>query len=555
MPERLRLTLATASAALLAGILSITSVEALDIKHGAPAPETPPDEMVLTHGQTVVAGKPLRYTVRTGYIPICDDVTGDLVARMFIIAYSADTPGGAPRRPLTFVWNGGPGANSSESHLLGFGPQGYVVPTTFPEYASPPSQIAERPETLLASSDLVFVDPVGTGYSRATSEANKDILYTTNGDAEAVAEMIRVYRTRYDAFDRPLFISGESYGTTRAMEVAWALARRRTPLTGVILISGFFDVGQKVPKALEEALNVQLFAATAHYFKRLSPDLLSLSRDEAVAKALAWARSEYAPALAANETLSADQRAKIIADLAHYSGLDPRFINPKSLVVTKSDYLDHLLDDRGLELGRYDSRMTIARRDLATTPWLPTRDPSLIPLLDMMQGTSPSEIRYLRDTLGFKSDLLYKGPFGEGFHPTLRKDMAPGISDDWMAINWDRANKASAFAPQAEPRENSPTQAQEAHASTPSPARPPQEAALRRALEADPKLRVLNVRGLFDESCATLDENVAASDPALRGRIEVRCYPSGHAIYTDAQVRVEYQHDFADFERRAVAAQ
>src|SRR5262249_31352561 len=147
------------------------------------------------------------------------------------------------------------------------------------------TELEDRPDTWLGASDLVFVDPVGTGYSRATSTAFRDVLYTQHGDAEAVAEMIRVYRTRYNAFDAPLYIAGESYGTTRAMEVAYSLARRRTPLAGVILISGFYDVGQETPRSLEAALQVPAFADAAYFHHRLPADLQALPRAEIVHRA------------------------------------------------------------------------------------------------------------------------------------------------------------------------------------------------------------------------------------------------------------------------------
>jgi carboxypeptidase C (cathepsin A) len=531
---------------LLAAFLIGLAADAGAAVKSGPADATSSDAMVVAHNQVLIGGKPLRYTTRTGLIPIYDDTTGALMARMFIIAYTVDRVPGQKPRPLTFLWNGGPGANSSESHLVGFGPKGYVTPPTFPEWPSPPSKIADRPETLLTVSDLVFVDPIGTGYSRAVTEADRDILYTTHGDGEAVAEMIRIYRTRYDAFDQPLFISGESYGTTRAMEVAWALARRRAPLAGVVLISGFYDLGQKVPHSLQQALDVPMFTATAHYFKRLPPDLQSEPRDQAMAEATEWARNEYAPALDAIDSMTPDQRGAIAAKLARYTGLDPRFIDQKTLVVTKDDDLDRLLDDRGLELGRYDSRMTIPRRDLTAAPWVPTRDPSIMPVLDMMQGTSTSEIRYLRDTLGFRSDLLYKGPFGEGFHPAPIRDVIPGIADDWMTLMWDRKAKADA------------AQAQSAPAPDPDlPKVPPgakvqNEPPLRRAMEAEPGMRVMNVRGLYDSPCAGLDEAVARTEAALRVRVRNKCYASGHAFYTDAGARRDYQRDFAEFVRDAM---
>ena len=258
---------------------------------------TPSDQMVVTHGQVTIAGKPLRYSVRTGLLPLYDNDTGALMGRMFIMAYVAERAPGAPPRPLTFVWNGGPGSSSSQVHLVGFGPKGFKTPPTYPQWKGPPTQIVDRPETWLAYSDLVFVDPPGTGYSRATSTAYRDILYSQHGDGEAVAEAIRLYRTRYDAFDQPLFLAGESYGTTRAMEVAGDLARRRTPVAGVMLISGFFDVGQTVPRGLNQALELSMFTAAAWYHKRLPADLQAMSQDAAVREAVAWARNNYAPAI------------------------------------------------------------------------------------------------------------------------------------------------------------------------------------------------------------------------------------------------------------------
>jgi carboxypeptidase C (cathepsin A) len=484
--------------------------------------------MVVTHGQVAIAGKPLRYTARTGLIPLYDNDTGVLMARMFIVAYVADRAPGAPPRPLTFIWNGGPGASSSQVHLVGFGPKGFKTPPTYPQWKGPPTAIGERPETWLAYSDLVFVDPIGTGYSRATSEAWRDILYSQHGDAEAVAETIRLYRTRYDAFDQPLIIAGESYGTTRAMEVAGDLARRRTPVAGVMLISGGFDVGQNVPRALNQALELSMFTATAWHHKRLPADLQALSQDAAVAVAVDWARKTYAPALEKRDALSADERAAVLAGLQRFTGLDPKFVDPKTLTIGKDVFTDHLLEDRNEELGRYDSRMVLPRRDGAQ-PWLPTHDPSLAPMLDLMQGTSVPFIRYVRNTLGYRSDLLYRGPFGEAFHPKPIVTVPGGPSDDWMTLMWDRAPK---------PKAEGPPPAKEA---------PP----LRRAMDAEPHLLVFNVRGLYDGDCAALDEAVARAEPSLKPRIRNRCYAAGHMVYTDDAARLQLSHDFAQFVRDA----
>ncbi len=499
-------------------------------------PVTPSEDMVVTHGRVVVDGKPLAYTVHTGLLPIYDNDTGELAARMFVIAYTLDRPALSAPRPLTFIWNGGPGSSSSQVHLIGFGPKTFQMPATYPEWQGQPSVIGDNASTWLTASDLVFVDPIGTGYSRATSDAWRDKLYTTFGDAEAVAEMIRVYRTRFDAFSQPLFLAGESYGTTRAMYVAEALSRRRTPVAGVMLISGFYDVGQKAPASTRDALEISMFTATAWHHKRLSADLQAMSQDEAIQQATDWARTTYAPALERKDSLSEDERAKILAGLVRYTGLDAKFIDPKKLVVSKGDFTDHLLADQGRELGRYDSREVLPARKPGQQ-WGPRQDPSLRPMVDLMEGTSPPLIHYLRDTLGYHSDLLYRGPWGNSFHPDAMQLNPAGYADDWMALMWDHG--AATKGPM--------TQRGPAGLDGPPP--------LRLAMEAEPKMLVFEVTGLYDGSCAEHDEEVARTDAGLRERVRTGCYAAGHMVYTDWTTKKQLQQDFTKFVADGVAAQ
>ncbi|THD50706.1 hypothetical protein [Phenylobacterium sp.] len=525
--------------ALLIAALGCASLAPAPAPHAsAPTqPATPPDQMAVTHGQVAVAGKPFHYTARAGLIPLYDNDTGALMARMFIVAYTADRAPGQPPRPLTFVWNGGPGSSSSQVHLMGFGPKGFKTAATYPQWKGPPKEIIDRPDTWLAFSDLVFVDPIGTGYSRATTDAYRDILYTQHGDGEAVAEMIRIYRTRYDAFDQPLFLAGESYGTTRAMEVAGDLARRRTPVAGVMLISGFYDVGQSVPRGLNQALELSMFTATAWYHKRLPADLLAKGQQAAVDEAVAWARKTYAPALENPDALSADGRAAVLAGLRRYTGLDPKYVEAKTLLIDKGVFTDHLLEDRDEVLGRYDARMALPKSSLAGQSWLPTHDASLAPMLDLMEGTSVPLIRYIRDTLGYHSDLLYRGPFGEAFHPLPMVTNPGGLGDDWMTLMWNRVPRPKEGPPKAD-----------------GPPPPKEAPPLRQAMDAQPHLLVFNVRGMYDGDCAGLDEAVARSDAALRPRVRNRCYPAGHMVYTDDAVRLQLSHDFAQFVRDGVSA-
>lgn len=487
------------------------------------------DTSISTTGRVSVAGKTIRYTATAGQYPLYDNDTGDLMATMFFVAYVADRAPGASPRPLTFLWNGGPGSNSAQSHVVGFGPKRLKTPDRYPEWAvGLKTPIVDNPQTWLATSDLVFVDPPGTGYSRATSDRYRDALYTTRGDAEAVAELIRIYLSRNHRWDSPLFIAGESYGTVRAMWVANALEYRRTHLDGVILISGYFNLGQHVPKPLSTALGLDHLAATGYYFRLLAPEVQALPQDEAVRQAVEWARRVYAPALAHPEALSAAQREAVIQGLNRYTGIDPRYVNWQTLAI--EDFTDNLLREKGLELGRYDSRMTAKSRGEGA-PWSPMTDPSLMPMLDLMQGTSVVFNDYMRNTLKFDSDLLYRGPFGGAFHPQPLKFDANGFASDWMAARFAMDGyQVSNYSGTKEPP-------------------------LRLAMELDPKLRVENMTGLYDGSCAAKDAQVAATDPQFRGRVFDRCYAGGHMWYSDKSARIEAQGDFARFVHNAISTQ
>lgn len=527
-------------------MVQVALVAALAVFPAAAAPAaaqvdetTPKDEFATTRHEVDVGDRNIGYTAYAGLLPLYENDTGKLMARLFVMAYVADRKRGESPRPLTFIWNGGPGASSSQLQLAGFGPQGLETPATYPEwFEDPPDTIADRADTWLAVSDLVFVDPVGTGYSRATGAEYRDLLYSRRGDIEAVAEAIRLYRTRFDAWDQPLFIAGESYGTTRAMGVAEALERRRAGLAGVILISGYYDAGQALPSALATALDVPMYTAAAHYHERLPHDLQALPQERAVAAAEAWARDGYAPALEARDSLSPERRAAIIDGLERYTAIPARHVDAETMALATGTFADRLLEADGLELGRYDYRMARPRREEGHA-WVPTRDPSLLPMIDLMQGTFPPAIRYLRHTLAYRSDLLYQGPFGEAFHPRPLTDVTngaagdlAGIFSDWMTIKWKRDEPGSGD----------------------DAAQPAKRPPLVRAMELNPRFLVWNVKGLYDGSCIALDEAVARTAEHLRRRIRNSCYSAGHMVYSDAAVRQEMKRDFAEFVHDALAA-
>lgn len=500
---------------------------------------TPDSVLVTTRHQVSVGGTTLRYRATAGTLPIANNEAGEVHGRIFFVSYTLD---GVPpaRRPVTFLWNGGPGSSASQVHLLGFGPKRF---RTAEDYPTTPflkaGDMVDNPETWLPYTDLVFVDPIGTGYSRATKPEYIYEFYNQRGDIESIAEFIRVYRTRFGA-SAPVFLAGESYGTTRAMGVAEALERRRTAVSGVILIAGFLELGQVLPPALNTALMVPRYTATAFHHKRLATDLQRDLR-AALRESEAWARGPYASALARVDSLSPSERSAIVAQLARFSGADTTLVNARTLSIPATTYTDRLLADRNIELGRYDTRTSARARKIDSVAWEPTTDPSLRPVLDIMQGSSTDMIRYFRNDLRYYSDLLYQGPFGEGYPASTT------YRGDWMSQKWNR------------PAPGTPTDSsgrgggRGAGRGAQAPTVPP----LRQAMTMNPRMRVLVVSGLYDTvvpTCATMDEMVARVDEPFRSRVESRCYSGGHMMYTDRGPRREIQRDVQRFMREALAA-
>lgn len=463
------------------------------------------DSVVTSRHQVVLDGDTLRYTARAGRIAVREDETGEPRGHMFFIAYSRDRDPSAGPRPLTFLWNGGPGSSSSLVHLVGFGPE----------------RIGARGEpqpnrgTWLEASDLVFVDPVGTGYSRPAEPGDGSLFYQNRGDALSIAEFIRVYRNRAEAWDAPVFLAGESFGVGRAVRVADVLRRRGIPVTGLMLL-GLNPPLADLDPAVETALQVPSFTAAAHHHGELPAELQG-DLGETLRRAETWALEEYAPALSDPESLSERDRQRIRERLADFLALDPGVVD-STLSIDMDRYRRHLLRDENLVVGRYDSRVT-GPLDTTRTRYDPTEDPSLEDIV-----AYPSVVRYLRSEIGYRSDLRYQGPFGGGFPPPD----APRA--DWMSVRWDWSAEEGSESEEGPP-------------------------ALQRLLEASPRLRVYVACGHYDLVCpyAANDRMEAALPPELRSAVETHVYGGGHAIYTDSTARVRMKRDVRTFIEEAVA--
>jgi carboxypeptidase C (cathepsin A) len=461
-------------------------------------------EPIVERRHEIRISKVLNYTTRAGRLPIIDNQTGQVQAWIFFTAYVMDRKPGEPVRPLTFIWNGGPGGSSTLVHLVGFGPRRIVVPDN-PPLGGPGKEkieIVDNPDTWLTHSDLVFVDPVGTGFSRAMSQEAEAKFLNTRGDGESIAEFIRVYRNRFQAWDQPVIQGGESYGVTRAAWAAEALLRRKVPLSGVLLITWDIPLGD-MPEPERHALSLPTFTAAAFYHKRLATDLQA-DFDRTMAEVSAWSQGEYREAVARPEKLSAAQRAAIIAKLARYTGLNPRLIDSKTLSISTGFYSENLLKDQQLALGRYDSRFVTS-----SVPPLPPSGHRLYMDFPDYQLVE----RYLRDEIGVQTDLQYMGANADTYSvlpPEQRRSVGGRWEDDPGVY---------------------------------------QEKPLESAFRINPHLKVFEICGYYDLGANCIGDQyiVNKSGPAIARNVMVRLYKGGHAPYYVAEVRSQLRRDFAEF--------
>ena len=472
------------------------------------------EEPIVTTRHTVTLGtRSLRYTARAGRIPIRDNEAGDVHGQMFFVSYTLDRAPTDPPRPLTFVWNGGPGSNAGLVHLIGFGPKRIAPAPGAKPGDGTRWRIEPNPGTWLEATDLVFVDPIGTGYSRPTRAEYAAEFYQTRGDAESVAEFIRVYRTRFDAFDAPLLLAGESYGVTRAAGVAAALETRGTEVRGVILLGLALPLGS-MSLAMQTALGLPSLAVAAFTNGKLAPDL-QRNLAATMKQAESWATTVYAGALARRDSLGAVERDSIVRGVSRFTGLDPTLVDRRTLTVDRMQLGNYLLRLEGKFIGQYDTRI-IGPLDTTQAPYDPTKDPSLENLLDDVMV-----LRYLRDELGYRSDLRYQGPFGGGYPPPT------AFRGDWMSVKWKRVPGDSVAG----------------------------ERALADAMRLNPTLRVLSACGIYDLVCDYYGNVWRAShlEAPVARKVIAYSYPGGHAMYTDPRAHLQVKVNVAEFIRSAAA--
>jgi carboxypeptidase C (cathepsin A) len=468
-----------------------------------PEPAKPlEDKLVTTHHKARIGGQEVSYTATTGTLVLREE-DGKAKASLFFIAYARDGVKDLSRRPIAFTYNGGPGSSSVWLHLGAFGPRRVLMDDEGMPLP-PPYHLADNGESLLDVTDLVFIDPVSTGYSRPAQGEDPSQFHGLREDIKWVGEFIRLYTGRFGRWASPKFLIGESYGTTRSAGLSRYLQESDGMyLNGIVLISSIlnfetarFDVGNDLPYPLF----LPTYTATAWYHKRLPADLQT-DLHKALAEAEAFALGDYTLALARGSELPPGERRTIAAKLARLTGLSQDYVERANLRPVISGFVKELLRDSRQTVGRIDSRYKGIDRTATgeTYEYDPSSAATQGPFTAMLN-------EYMRSELGFASDLPYE-ILTDRVRPWNYKDFA----NQYVNVSED----------------------------------------LRRALAENASLKVFVANGYFDLATPYFATRYTFGhlgfDPTYAQRVSMAHYECGHMIYIRRTDREKLKADVARF--------
>jgi len=454
---------------------------------------------VVTRHTIQVDGKTLAYTATAALMPLKDNA-GETEAHIFYAAYTLDGVTDLGKRPLTFCFNGGPGAASLWVHMGTIGPRS---PRLLPngDMPPPPYQLRDNPHTWLDRSDLVFIDPVGTGYSRARNTDTARRMNGVQGDLQSVGEFIRLYVTRNNRTLSPLYVAGESYGTFRAAGLAGYLIDRGIAFNGVILISATLNLETIWSRSddLVYALELPTYAADAWYHEKVAADLRKKELRSFLGEVEGFAMGEYATALNKGDALPAAERQGVIDKLVRYVGLEGRYIDESNLRFDVAHFTRELLRDRHLTIGRLDGRLTApSSRDTGETSEF---DPSIAL---MVPPFTAAFTHYLRTELGYRTDVYYH------------------VSDGIQPWDYGVQNGFADTAP-----------------------------ALRNAFAKNPYMKVMVAAAYFDLATPYFaiehTFNHMGLSPGMHQNVVWNYYRSGHMLYIDDASAAKLKRDVGEF--------
>jgi carboxypeptidase C (cathepsin A) len=471
----------------------------------------PTDVIVESQHSVTINGQLINYTVTTGTIVLKEEeekeekAEGEKAkASIFFIAYRKDDVADTAQRPITFSFNGGPGSSSVWLHLGVLGPR-RVDNHDVDSSLLPPYRLVDNEYSLLDETDLVFIDPVGTGYSRAVAGEKPKQFYDFKKDIESVGDFIRLYVTRYRRWNSPKFLIGESYGTTRAAGLSGYLQERHGMyLNGIMLVSSIlnFQTARFMPgNDLPYILFLPTYTATAWYHGRLDADLQT-DLGQTLAEVETFALNEYNLALMQGAALPAAEQQAIAEKLARYTGLSTDYLLRTNLRINIHRFCKELLREQRRTVGRLDSRYVGIDRDAAGEH--SENDPSYTVILGAYTSTFND---YIRRELAFESDLPYE---------ILSFKVFPA---------WQYAQNQNSYVNVAE--------------------------TLRKAMAMNPALKVHVANGYYDLATPYLATRYTFDhlelDPSLQDNISMSFYEAGHMMYVHLPSLAQMKQVLADF--------
>jgi carboxypeptidase C (cathepsin A) len=472
-------------------VISFISIQAQDSR-------IPVDTTVVTNSEVVINGQKITYKATTGMQPVWDD-HGEIIASLYYTYYKRTNIKSSPERPIIMSFNGGPGSASVWMHIAYTGPK--VLRIDDEGYPIQPYGVKDNPNSILDVADIVYINPVNTGYSRPVvkkgEKLDKSLFFGINADIKYLAGWLNTFISRNNRWQSPKYIIGESYGGTRVMGLAAELQNRQWMyLNGVIMVSPADYKVLRTGSVLSSSLNLPYFTAAAWYHKMLPEELQNKDLLEILPLSEQYAINELIPAMAKGGFISDTERNKIAERMSYFSGIKKNMILQHNLDVPKDYFWKELLrDENGFTIGRLDSRYKGLDKKLAgdspdynseITSWL--------------HSFTPAINYYIREHLNFKTDVTYN-VFGP---------VRP----------WDNRNDNV--------REG-----------------------LRQAMAQNPYLKVLIQSGYYDGATTYFNAKYTMwqTDPSgrMKDRFYFKGYRSGHMMYLRSEDLKKSNDDLRDF--------
>ncbi len=464
----------------------------------------------VTQHKGTFNGKKLKYKVIAGETYLLNKDEGPTAS---VFSFDYIVADDKENRPVTFIWNGGPGSSSNWLHMGAYGPKRVVVPSDAAHPGAAPYELKDAPETILDVTDMVFVDPVGTGYSRALGETESKAFWGLNEDTSAIADFIAQWLTKENRWNAPIFLLGESYGTTRAAAVSKVLMDKHLiNVNGIIFVSQALDYQGSSPYVDDNIISyityIPTLAATAWYHKKVDT---SGSFETFIDASRQFAVDELLPALFKGNTLSTAERARIVEGLQRYTGLSKQYIERTDLRINAFRFAKELLRDEGVAVGLLDGRYKLDERD----------DLSANPTQDASKAIAPAYkaalMKYMHTDLNVQWKRKYLNPSD------------PELSDNWR---WRTAPDGQSWEPK--------------YVNTAPD--------LSYALRSNPQMKVMVASGYYDMVTPFFDAEYTLNRHGINAdKIDYYYYHGGHMMYVHEPARVWLLKDTRDFIKKQLS--